>query len=595
MSETLWGSESHLNDLGKPVTPRRLFRFFVGILIFLVLAGGGALAYYLFSKPARPNVGVEVSHVDQVLLGEPFTVTVSYSNYSDAVLKNAALSLALPDGVSFVGVSSDQRVSEIAVGDVGPGSLSQQTFELVALKDPETLKRLEAKLKYQIADGSRTQFESTTNIDVPVSEPAISLSLVTPQSVVSGEEVQVTLNYQNISKTDFRNVTLSFDHPPFLSVTRTSRNDGKMNDWIIPDLPPKASGTITLFGDILGIDQTEFTLHAKLSMELKGEPYDVNTQTAQVSIAPSPFGITIETNGSSSYVAHIGDRLEYVIRYRNNAKVALQNISVQAKLSGELLVPSGLSTNGIFNSIANTITWNSLNIPELVSLAPDEERTLMFSVPLAAQFPIRRLSDKNYSLRVQVQIESPTVPPGIAAPKTISITNAETKVQGVMNLQAVGLFYDALSGILNSGPYPPRVNKSTQYTIHWRVTNYATDVSNAHVSAVLGPGVKFTGTVQSNGDTKPVYNAGTGEVTWDIPFIVATKGVVGLPLEAIFQIEKTPSVNQVGQTLPLIGESRITGGDMFTSSTLQAVSRSIDSSLPDDTKVSSNQSRGVQP
>ena len=85
--------------------------------ILIVLAGTAGFGYYyFFVRLPQPNVGLEFSKPDQTLLGQPFSISVSFSNYSDQILKNAKLSVLLPDGVSFLNDSPDKRVSEQAVG-----------------------------------------------------------------------------------------------------------------------------------------------------------------------------------------------------------------------------------------------------------------------------------------------------------------------------------------------------------------------------------------------------------------------------------------------------------------------------------------------
>ena len=46
---------------------------------------------------------------------------------------------------------------------------------------------------------------------------------------------------------------------------------------------------------------------------------------------------------------------------------------------------------------------------------------------------------------------------------------------------------------------------------------------------------------------------GPGEITWTIPYIPATTGVISPPAQTVFQITNTPAVNQVGQTITLLG------------------------------------------
>ena len=89
----------------------------------------------------------------------------------------------------------------------------------------------------------------------------------------------------------------------------------------------------------------------------------------------------------------------------------------------------------------------------------------------------------------------------------------------------------------------------------------------------------MTSTVASS---TPTYDAGTGLITWTIPFIPATTGVIGPPAEAIFQVVETPAVNQVGRTLTLLGPTTLTATDEYTSSTVQLTDAAVTTQLPKD-------------
>ena len=170
----------------------------------------------------------------------------------------------------------------------------------------------------------------------------------------------------------------------------------------------------------------------------------------------------------------------------------------------------------------------------------------------------------------------------------------ETKVAGKITINAKALWRDASSGILNSGPYPPRVNQPTKYTVHWALTNYSTDVSGAQVSAFLQSGAKWTGVTKSNINSQPSYDFSTGKVTWDVGDLMATKGVISQQPEAIFQVEVTPAANQLNQFITFLGNTAVTGKDNFTGIQLNDTGQALTTELPDDQTVGNLPNRGVQ-
>ena len=566
----------------------------IGIIFLVVLVVSGG-AYFFLRGGSSPNVSLEFSKPDQVLLGQPFSVTVSFSNYSESVLKNAKLSLALPEGVSFVGQLPDQKVMEQTVGDLGVGSLSQQTFSLIVTSGSQSLKRLTAKLVYATEENRKVQFGGKANADIPVGQSAISLNLGTPANVFSGQSFEVKVSYQNNTNEDFKNLGLKIDYPPIFRFQKSTLDPTSGNNfWRLGALSRGSDGSFTITGSVVGPEQSFFNFNANLTADFLGQNYTLGTQTASAAISVAPLSLSISVNESADYIAKIGDTMRYILRYRNNSDTALQNAVIQAKLTGELFDFQTARSNASLNSLTNTFSWTVGNTPELLSLAPGQEGTVDLEIRLLGVFPIRRLSDKNYTLKAQAEIQSPTVPQNTTAEKTLSVANLETKVAGEVVIDAKAFFRDAASGFLNSGPFPPKVNVATQYTIHWIITNYSTDVANIQVSAFLQSGSRFTGKFKSNLEGQPpVFDQNSGRVLWQVRSIPATKGIVGQPAEAIFQIETTPAVNQIGQELPLLSETKIQALDSFTNLTLESSDGPLTTSLPDDPTLEGD--RRVQP
>lgn len=593
-----WGRASEEPYKKEKMPPQKSSKawIFIVVVLFILILGVGVVYFLYFSGQEGPKVGLEFSRPSQVLAGDPFTLAVSFSNYSDSLLKNAKLSLFLPEGVYFLGQSQSQRVAEQAVGDLGPGSINQQSFNLIATGEGNTLKRIEAKLSYMSGGGSSAQFESAGQTDILIGQPAVGLNLSAPQNVFSGQDFELKVGYGNNAPHEFKNIHLKINYPPIFQFKRsTIVPDGAGNNsWNLGTIPAGATGAIVITGSVVGLPKSFFNFSGSLETDFLGNNYVLNTQSASLAISPAPLSLEITLNNSADYIAQIGDKLNYVLTYRNNSDAVMQNIAIRAKFIGELFDFTTLQSDASFNSLSNTALWLGANTPELMNLPPGGSGSVKLSVDLKNSFPIRLLSDKNYTLKAQAQIESPTVPPNTTAEKTISLADLETKVAGMLGVAAEAYWRDAASEILNAGPYPPKVNQPTQYTIHWRIANYATDVTQVRVSAFLQSGSTFTGKVKSNVESSPVYEPNSGLVVWQINFLPATKGVIGQPAEAIFQIEATPAVNQSGRPMPLLGETKIEAQDSFTGLILQASASQLDTSLPYDRTITERE-RNVQP
>lgn len=582
-----WGTQPEKTKKeGSPEKPisRGIF-LFVAVLVVVLVAS----AAYYFLKPRGANVGLDFSKPNQVLLGDTFIFSVSASNYSDSILKGAKVSLLLPDGVSFAGQSQGQRATEETIGDLGPGSITPKEFNLIATSGANSVKHLEAKLTYSTAENPNTQFEYREGVDLLVSQPAVSVNITAPQSVFSGQDFEIQMAYLNNTSHDFKNLHLKVDYPPIFKFKRsTVTADSPSNtSWDLGTLSAASGGTISITGNIVGQEKSFFGFNVSVSADFSGVTYVINTQSVNLSISPAPLSLEVILHNGLDYVAKLEDGLNYSINFKNNSDVVMQNVNISAKLVGEMFDFQKLQSDAALNSLTNALSWSPASTAALTNLAPGQSGSVDFHIQVKNVFPIRFISDKNYTLKVQAQIESPTVPPATTAEKTISVAAIENKVAGKFDLAAEAYWRDASSGILNRGPYPPKVNQPTQYTIHWRVVNYATDVSNLVVSAYLQSGARFTGKIKSSIASVPSYDPNSGLVSWNIGSVPATKGVISAPLEAVFQVEATPAINQVNRSVPLLSESKAEGTDSFTGLSMSARAQQLDSSVPYDKTVSS--------
>ena len=234
--------------------PKRSRLLVWAIVIFAAVIAAGALAVWYLRPPAGPNVGIEFTKPDQVLVGNAFELDVAPANYSGNILKNATLSVSLPDHVSFVGQSPDQRVMQESLGDLGPGSVTPQRFNLIVTGAPSSIQHVNVKLTYNTDAAPNTPFETDGGADLVVGGPAVGLALNAPANIYSGQDFQFTATYTNNTNQTFSGVVLTVDYPPAFSFTGASMapSGAGKNSWNIGTVAPGGTATITITGSITG-------------------------------------------------------------------------------------------------------------------------------------------------------------------------------------------------------------------------------------------------------------------------------------------------------------------------------------------------------
>ena len=580
--EEKWFGENEPPKIIHSHKKRRGFLFLMVIFFVVVIAIG----IYLISQYLNaPTVKMDISAPSEIFVGVPFNASIIVNNTSNHVLHQASLTIDLPDGLVYItSAEENKNVINENIGDIETSDLIKKTYSLLALSDESKIKNVKIRLSYQAGLG--TSFEQEETKDIAIKKSAVSLKLDVPDQVVGGSVFNIEVNYKNDSNFNFSNLDLEMTYPSSFQFISADPDPTSFNNlWRLQEAKAGISGKIQIKGSINEAFQKGFDFQAALKTNINKKSYVVNQQKATGQLAPAPISLFILINNSPDYVAKLGDKIQYTIQYQNNSGVALADNIIKARLIGELFDIFTLQTNSSINSLTNTLTWNTANTPELRLLNPGAGGNVNFSIQLKPNFPIRRLNDKNFHLKIEAQMDSPTVPYYLSAPKTSALTNLETKIQGLTTIEAKAYFRDANSGILNSGPFPPKVNQATEYTIHWTIKNYSTDVSNVKVSAFLKSGVVFTGAVKSNISSQPTYNNLTQEVIWNIDKIVATKGIISEPIEAIFQIQATPNVTQVKHFQPLLGQTKIEVQDNYTGVTLENAALPVNTQLPYDLTV----------
>jgi hypothetical protein len=552
------------------------------ILVVILLAG--AFAYYaIVLKKSAPQVSLEVTAPERVFMGEKFDLDVSYGNASKDSLLGAKISVTLPEGIVLYGAPPDKRFDEEDLGDIASGMYGKRTVSFVSVSGANTVKHIPVKLRYTLQGSGPHEYDTTITKDVAIGPAAIAVNFNTPQSVASGQKFDVSLGYQNTSTSTFQNVRLTVQYPSvFIFGGATSSpvlaTDGN-SAFTIGTLAPTASGSITIAGVATGA-AANFALPAKLMADIGGQTYTLWNAAPAISLSQAPLTLALFVNGAPDFVAHVGNDLRYSVRYKNTSQTTFQNVTVQLKLASQFLDMSRLVTKGTFDSRANTISWNSTNAPELGNVAPGTEGVFEFNVPIVATIPIRRASDKNFAVHAEGTIQSPTVPTGTEAAQTISLAALDTKIGGDIALQALAYYTEPTRLVKNSGPYPLQANKTTRFTIHWKLQNAITDMQGVRVSAKLGSGVKWTNVATSTQGDAPLYNSQNGMVSWNVPRIAAGEGVLDASPEAIFQIEVTPAINQVGNQIDFISDSGLSATDAFTGQGLDRTAGAVNSYAP---------------
>ncbi len=527
-------------------------------LLFVLFLVGAGTAYYLVRQYGKTkDFDFSFQAPDEVMIGQPFEVSFKIDNKSQGALEAAKILITLPEGVIALDRNNNSlQTIEEGLDNIAVGSGAEGKYRLAIIRGDQPIERIEAVFSY-LPPNLNTRFEKRTSYEIRADQPAVALNLTLPQKVFSREGFDINVNYKNVSSYDFAPFKIKMVYPDNFAFQNASASSTLNNNiWSWDKLSGGAENNFFIKGYLTATDQSFFDIKAQAFAVFNNQEYLISEKSATLNVAASPLSLTILANENSSLVVGLDNDLTYKIIYKNNTDVVLNDAVIKARLIGEMFDLASLRSKGNFDSVSNTITWNAGSEPSLRAIPPSVQGQVEFSIKTKKSYPIKRLFDKNFTLKVQAAIDSPTVPANVSSDKTAAVANLILKVSGKAEI--------IVSWERLKGPYPAKVNEPTDFAVHWQIRNYSTDIKDVKVNSFLQSGASWLNVVKSNVDALPIYNERTGEVSWQIPKILATKGVISKPVEGVFNIEIVPNITQFQQPLNLTGETNISAVDDFT-------------------------------
>lgn len=538
------------------------------VAVFVVLGFRG-------SSFSQNNVTVTVSGAAQASSGDEVTYTVHYKNANRVALTDASLTFYYPpDSVIFEGGKmSDRSNATIELGTIEANAEGEKTFTMLVVGAQGDIKSARAALQYTPTDLT-TELKVTGEATTEIHALAIPLSVVVPETVVGGQSIAYIIEYTNQSGEDFSSLRVRAKFPEGFRATsfdpaaaHAVALHNQEEYWEVPTLGRGEQGRISIEGVLEGREREGKTLSVTLQKRISGSTglTYINFEKAEgTSTIATPL-LSVETNleNGPDYVAHLHDRLQYRVTVRNNTDADLSNLTLKTTLEGVMYDTVTIQSSGFFDSRARSILWTSAVIPELGLLRAHGSVEIPFDIYIKSAFPGGGLGSADSFVKATAVAQTSDVPDyfhgSVLSAQEALITRVSTAPTFGQRLNP----QDAQFGAL--GPYPPRVDHETAFTVRWTLTNPSNDLIPAKVTAVLMPGVMWKKQVRVEGvGSQPVYNAKTSTVTWDLSAVPAGAGVTNPAYEAYFQISVVPSLNQLNSSVPLMKSIQFEGTDSIT-------------------------------
>jgi hypothetical protein len=568
---TSWSDEAPI--LTKGQEDKRIsfgVKLFMVALLLLITAVGFSLwrVMSLRNVVSSNNIDMSVDVTPYVEGGEVVPLVVVLRNRNSAQLESANITLLYTRGNGSQ--DEQEKVQEKRdLGIIKQNEYKKQDFTVSLFGREGEERALTLKLEYKVA-GSNAVFEKIVNTHTILRAPPVSVHIEGPDKLSVGQKGAYTVTIKNNSATTSPPSVLALILPINFTLDTTAPKPlARSTSWAIGTLPPGGTDTIVVSGAFDGKQNEVATIQGKIG-SVGDAPTSIGivyaSETKDVTLRSSPLTLTMNLfsdNGGDEAIRY-NDRSTLTITYNNTSLQALEDVSIVLSLSGDAPLYGTIDpTNGYYDSLQKTITWNKASLPDLAVLPPNAQGALRVVIPIVQK------GSNSPSLKATLNGNA-----SIKGADDVSTAVSKTwGVQGSATLTATTQY--KTSPFPNSGPIPPEPNEDTTYTAHFSLSAQNT-LSTTRVSFTLPAYVTWRGVTSDQ--TTIVYDSRTRTVTWEPGRLEQGKTVT-----ADIGLLVRPSQSHVGQS-PTITSGIILDADEEVSrahlrTTLSPLTTSVHSEL----------------
>jgi len=563
--EEVQREEIHLNTEYQPRSSSFLKKVLILSIAFFILALSFG-AYVLFKGNniiSANNVDITVSAPVSVGAGEVLTMDIKVHNNNNIKLEVVDLSIEFPSGT----VDPNDTTKELLryrqlMDDIEPNGFSTKKVQAVVYGEENSKKEIKMKVEYRVKNSNAINVKEKS-YDILISNAPVTLTIKSFDEVNAQQEFELEVEATSNSKDILRNVLLKSIYPSgFTFISSTPKVSYDNNGWKLGDMVPGAKRVIKIKGKIDGQDTEERVFRFQIGSQSSRNEKIIGTEylsTLKGIYISKPFlGVNLKISGNSDTLnLRAGRRVSVDIDWVNNLSNNINNAEIKVSLSGTAYDRNSVSASygGYFRSSDNSIVWDRTNYDDFVSISPNADGKLSFSLtPLVSTVV-------NPEIKFDISVKGTRLSEN-NVPQSIS--NTLTKVARVISEPRIsGQLVRSLGSFQNKGPIPPVADSLTTYTVVWTVSNTSSNIIDATVTSKLPPYVKWTGETSLSEDDL-TYNPVTSEIIWKVGDIKAYSGVSGRQQQAEFQIGFEPSLSHVGRSPILVEKVVLSGKDQFT-------------------------------
>lgn len=556
------------NDMKKSSRTSYRTRLIIGSIVFFLLAlvVSAGLLFFGGNSISGENISITLSGPLQVGGGEELPFTVAIANQNSVPIKSATLIIEYPRGTQSVGdAPKEVTIERRALDSIAAGELVNVQLSARVFGEENAEQEIKARIEYRV-DGSNATFERKAEpLHFKIGTSPVVLTFGTVDAVSSGQEIELALTVQSNAPAPLENLLVKVAYPSGFDFTAANPDVVSGEDtWRIKSIQPGEKQVIKVRGVVTGLETEtrQFTATAGIAADNGATEFASQLAAARTDVAIEKaflsLDMSINGNADDTVIVGKGEPATVDVVFKNSLDATVYDGEIVLTLTGNALNKFSVNPHGgFYNSSDHTITWVGSEEHSLAEMVPGSTNT--FTVVIYPEGDVGTGAELALSVAAQasrVSESRPTEALKGVAERTIRIESIPTLGGGA---------YHGSGPFTNSGPVPPVVDLTTQYTLTLRAAAGANDLAGAEVTATMPQFVNWLDLTQ--GDGSVAYNATTRTLKWTIGDIDGGKDA-----EMSVQVSVKPSTSQIGQTLTLLDTQRLKATDGFTGTVVRAES-----------------------
>ncbi len=547
-----------------------LKRFFVASILFFFFAAALALlGFWRGSNTVSPeNISVDVQGPVGAGAGEELMLTITIGNGNALDLDSVDLLVEFPDGTRKPEDLSEPLLRyRDALGALSAGESASREITLIPFGEEGEEKKIKVTAEYRPKD-SNAIFSRKQEFAFTINSAPVTMDLGIPKEVSSDQVFEAVIELSSNSAVVQNDLLLKAQYPfGFQFQESTPAPSFGKDTWLIGDLPPQGKRTVRIKGKLIATEQAERTFRFSVGTQSSKDEKQLGTtflsESPSISIQRPFMKLDLLVNGEEgkTFVARSGQTVRVDIPWGNNLTTKIANLEITAELTGSIYNSSSVSSpDGSYDSATDRIVWNQGKNGRFAAVEPSEDGSVSFNFVLLPVATTPALF-KNPTMTIKVTAHAKRLDEQGLYQDVTASAQKEIKIATTLSLTSKLLHTDGAFD--NTGFVPPKAENATTYTVVWSLSNTSSGIAGTKVSAVLPSYVTFLNTVSPSGE-KVSYNPVGGEVVWDVGEVTAGVGVGTAPREVSFKVSLKPSLNQVGTSPTVIGDTTAKATDRFT-------------------------------